>query len=332
MSRKTIFGLGLLLALGPSMFTAGACAQLPRANPYRVGYIVVASAEEQAHLTKAFEDGMRELGYVEGRNVVFERRFADGDPARLPELAADLVERKPDVIVTGANPVIGVIQRTTTTIPVVMGISRDPVGSGFIGSHARPGGNITGLAADPVPEVLGKDLEIFKEVVPRAKRVALLWNPVPPGADTYRRVAENAARQLGVAMQVVPVRRRNELDAAFEAMVREHADGVWVLPDPLTFTARKQVVSLAARHRLPAVYWQREYVDSGGLISYGANVAAHFRRAAWYVDRILNGARPEDLAVEQATKFELVINLKTARSLGLTIPPALLLRADDVIE
>ncbi len=183
-----------------------------------------------------------------------------------------------------------------------------------------------------MPEVLGKDLEIFKQVVPRAQRVALLWNPVPPGADTYRKVAEDAARKLGVAMQVVAVRGRNELDAAFEAMVRERADGVWVLPDPLTFTARNQVVALAARHKLPAVYWQREYVDSGGLLSYGVNVAEHFRRAAWYVDRILKGAKPDDLAVEQAAKFELVINLKTARTLGLTIPQSLLLRADDVIQ
>jgi putative tryptophan/tyrosine transport system substrate-binding protein len=269
---------------------------------------------------------------VEGRNVVFERRFADGDPGRLPELAADLVKRDPDVIVTGANPVIGAVKRVTTTIPIVMGISRDPVGAGFIASHARPGGNITGLASDPVPEVVAKDLEIFKALVPRAQRVALLWNPIPPGADTYRKVAENAARKLSVAMQVVEVRERNELEAAFEAIVRERADGVWVLPDPLTFTARKQVVALAARHRLPAVYWQREYVDSGGLISYGANVAEHFRRAAWYVDRILRGAKPGDLAVEQAAKFELVINLKTARTLGLTIPQSLLLRADDVVQ
>jgi len=328
--RIAAFAGGLVLAAAWIALPGAAVAQPGKV--YRVGYIVVATAEEQAHLTKAFEDGMRELGYVEGRNVVFERRFADGDPGRLPELAADLVKRNPDVIVTGANPVIGVIKRTTTTIPVVMGISRDPVGSGFITSHARPGGNITGLASDPVPEVLGKDLEILKQVVPRAQRVALLWNPDPPGADTYRRVAEDAARKLGVAMQVVAVRGRNELDAAFEAMVRERADGVWVLPDPLTFTARNQVVALAARHKLPAVYWQREYVDSGGLISYGVNVAEHFRRAAWYVDRILKGAKPDDLAVEQAAKFELVLNLKTARTLGLTIPQSLLLRADDVIQ
>jgi putative ABC transport system substrate-binding protein len=330
MSRHAAFAVGLVLATAGTALPGAAVAQLP-GKVHRIGYIVVASPEEQTHLTKAFEDGMRDAGYVEGRNVVYERRFAHGDPGRLPELAADLVKRAPDVIVTGANPVIGVVKQATTTIPVVMGISRDPVGAGFIASHARPGGNITGLAADPVPEVLGKDLEVFMEVLPRARRVALLWNPGPPGADTYRRVAQDAARRLGVAMQVVEVRARDELEAAFEAMVRERADGVWVLPDPLTFTARSQVVALAARHRLPAVYWQREYVDGGGLISYGANVAEHFRRAAWYVDRILKGAKPRDLPVEQAAKFELVVNLGTARELGLSIPPAVLQRADDLI-
>ena len=304
----------------------------PPAKVYRIGYLVLASPEEQTHMTKAFEEGMRELGYAEGRNVVFERRFAYGTPERLPELAAELVTLGVDVIVTGANPVIAAVKQATTTIPIVMSISRDAVAAGFIASLARPGGNITGLASDPTPEVLGKDLEIFKEVVPRAQRVALLWNPLPPGADTYRKVAERVARRLGVALQVVEVRARSELEGAFSAMVRERADGVWVLPDPLTFTARTQVVALAAKHRLPAVYWQREYVDSGGLISYGSNVADQFRRAASYVDRILKGAKPGDLPVEQAAKFELVVNLKTAKSLGLTIPQSLLLRADDVIQ
>ena len=330
MLREAVLGLGFVVAFGGWVIPGAARAQAP-AKVYRVGYIVVASAKEQAHLTRAFEDGMRELGYVEGRNVVYERRFADGDQGRLPELAAELVKRDVDVIVTGANPVIAVVKRATTTIPVVMGISRDPVGAGFIASYARPGGNITGLAADPMPDVLGKDLEVFKEILPRAQRVALLWNPVPPGADTYRSVAETAARRLGVAMQIVEVRERNDLEAAFDAMVRERADGVWVLPDPLTFTARRQVVALSMKHRLPSVYWQREYVDSGGLVSYGSSVATAFRRAAWYVDRILKGAKPGDLAVEQAAKFELVVNLGTAKALGLVIPQSLLLRADEVI-
>jgi putative ABC transport system substrate-binding protein len=325
-SAVLVLAMGAALAAGSSEPRAQATARV-----FRVGYIVVATPEEQAHLTRAFEDGMRDLGYVEGRDVVFERRFAHGDTARLPELAAELVRLGPDVIVTGGNPVIAAVRRSATTIPVVMGISRDPVGAGFVASYGRPGGNVTGLAADPMPDVLGKDLEVFKEIVPRAQRVALLWNPVPPGADTYRKVAENAARRLGVAMQVVEVRERNDLEAAFDAMVRERADGVWVLPDPLTFTARRQVVALSMKHRLPSVYWQREYVDSGGLVSYGSSVAAAFRRAAWYVDRILKGARPEDLAVEQAAKFELVVNLGTAKSLGLVVPQSLLLRADEVI-
>lgn len=331
MLRRAALGIGLALAIGAPGSAQAVTAQ-ERTKVYRIGYIVVASSEEQAHLTKVFEDAMRDLGYVEGRNVVFERRFAMGDPGRLPALAADLVKHNPDVIVTGANPVIDAVRRATRTIPVVMAISRDPVGSGFIASHARPGGNITGLASDPAPEVLAKDLEIFMGLVPSARRVALLWNPVPPGADTYRKVAEDAARKLGVTMQVVEIRERGGLEAAFEAMVRERADGLWVLPDPLTFTARGRVVALAARHRLPAVYWQREYVDSGGLISYGANVAEHFRRAASYVDRILKGAKPEDLAVEQAARFELVVNLSTAGALGLSIPQSLLLRADDVVR
>lgn len=330
MLRSAVFALGIGAIVAATAVASESRAQAS-AKVFRVGYIVVATPEEQAHLTRALEDGMRELGYVEGRNVVYERRFAHGDARRLPELAAELVKLGPDVIVTGANPVIEAVRRATTTLPVVMGISRDPVGAGFVASYARPGGNVTGLASDPASDVLGKDLEIFREIVPRAQRVALLWNPLPAGADTYRKAAENAARSLGVALQVVEVRARDDLGPAFDAIARDRADGVWVLPDPLTFTARRQVVALAAKHRLPAVYWQREYVDAGGLVSYGSNVASAFRRAAWYVDRILKGAKAGDLAVEQAAKFELVVNAGTARTLGLTVPQSLLLRADDVI-
>lgn len=330
MLRSAVFALGIGAIVAATALASESRAQAS-AKVFRVGYIVVATPEEQAHLTRALEDGMRELGYVEGRNVVYERRFAHGDARRLPELAAELVKLGPDVIVTGANPVIEAVRRATTTLPVVMGISRDPVGAGFVASYARPGGNVTGLASDPASDVLGKDLEIFREIVPRAQRVALLWNPLPAGADTYRKAAENAARSLGVALQVVEVRARDDLGPAFDAIARDRADGVWVLPDPLTFTARRQVVALAAKHRLPAVYWQREYVDAGGLVSYGSNVASAFRRAAWYVDRILKGAKAGDLAVEQAAKFELVVNAGTARTLGLTVPQSLLLRADDVI-
>ena len=317
----------LALALGAPPIDAQ-----PAGRPARIGYIVVATAVEQTHLTRAFEDGMRELGYVEGRNVVYERRFADGNAERLPELAAQLARLDLDVIVTGANPVISAVQQATAKTPIVMGTSRDPFGAGYIASYAHPGGNVTGLASDPSPEVLGKGLEVFREIVPHARRVALLWNPQPAGAATYRKAAEVAAHRLGIVLDVVEVRRRSELAGAFDAMTASRVDGVWVLPDPLVFTARTEVVALAAKHRLPAVYWQREFVDAGGLVSYGSNVAALFRRAASYVDRILKGAKPGDLAVEQAAKFELVVNLRTARELGLTVPAAVLLRADDVVQ
>lgn len=326
--RRAVLALAASAAV---LAGAGLAYAQPPERVFRVGTIVVATPEEQTHLTRAFEDAMRELGYVEGRNVVYERRFAHGDTRRLPALAAELAALRPDVILTGANPVVEAVMRATTTIPVVMGICRDPVGAGFVASLARPGGNVTGLASDPAPDVLGKDLEIFLEIVPHARRVALLWNPLPPGADTYRRVAEDAARRRGVALPVVEVRGRDELEPAFERMARDRVDGVWVLPDPLVFTARRQVVALAAKHRLPAVYWQREFVDAGGLVSYGSNVAAAFRRAASYVDRILRGAKPGELAVEQAATFELVVNAGTARALGLAIPASLLLRADHAI-
>ena len=316
----------LLLAAPPA-----ADAQ-PTGKVYRIGFIQTAAPNEIGHLIKALDEGLRELGYVEGRNVVFERRFAEGRQERLPALAAELVGLKVDVIVTGANPVIAAVKQATPTIPVVMAVSRDPVGAGFSASLARPGGNITGLANDPTPEILAKNLELLKEAVPRIARVAFLWNPVPPGAGTYRKVAESAARKLGVTFQPVEARGRNELEGAFAAMARERADGVVVAADPVFFSARSQIVLLAERHRLPVVYGQREYAEVGGLMSYGPNVAHQFRRAAIYVDKILKGARPGDLPVEQAAKFELVINLKTAQALGLTIPASLRLRADHIIE
>jgi len=325
--RRTFLLASTALLVAP--FT---CNAQPRGKMYRIGYILTATADEQEHLGKALDEGLRELGYAEGRNLVFERRFAGGKQERLPALAAELVRLNVDVIVTGSNPVITAVKQATATIPVVMAVSRDPVGSGFIASLARPGGNITGLTNDPAPEILGKNLELFKEAVPKASRVALLWNPVPPGAETYKKAAESAARKLGVTLQGVEVRGRDELEGAFAAMVRERADGLMVLPDPVTFTARSQVVLLAAKHRLPAVYWQREFVDLGGLMSYGSNLAHQFRRAAVYVDKILKGAKPGDLPVEQAAKFELVINQKTAKALGLTIGQSLLNRADEIIR
>ena len=255
-----------------------------------------------------------------------------GKQERLPALAAELVGLNVDVIVTGANPVIAAVKQATATIPVVMATSRDPVGSGFIASLARPGGNITGLTSDPTPDVQGKRLELLKQVLPRASRVALLWNPAPPGAETYRNIVEGAARRLGVSLQSVEVRGRNEFEGAFAKMARERVDGLVVLPDPVLFTARSQVVLLATKHRLPAVYHAKEFVDIGGLMSYGVSLVYQFPRTAVYVDKILKGAKPGDLPVEQATSLEFAINVKTAAALGLTIPPSVLLRADHVIE
>ena len=321
------------------LFASGALVVAPfavnsqtRGKMYRIGYIQTATPEEQESLTKAFDDGLRELGYVEGQNIVVERRFAWGRQELLPGLAMDLVRLNVDVIVTGGNPVIAAVKQATSTIPIVMGSSRDPVGAGFIASLARPGGNITGSTNDTGLEIVGKYLELLKEVVPHATRVALLLNPLPPGAANYRKAVEDAARSLGVTLRVVEAREREEFEGAFAAMVRDHVDGVLVQSDPVFFTARKQIVDLAAKNRLPAVYHAREVVEVGGLLSYGGSLDYQFRRAAAYVDKILKGAKPADLAVEQSAKIELVVNVKTAKALGLTIPQKLLIRADRVIE
>ncbi len=325
--RRFLAGTGAVL-LAPPLAAEGQ----PTGKVYRIGLILTATPSESAHLVKALDEGLRELGYVEGRNVMFERRFAEGRQERLPALAADLVRLKVDTLVTGSNPVIAAVKQASATIPVVMAVSRDPVSAGFIASLARPGGNITGLANDPAPEIIGKNLELLKEAAPRVSRVAFLWNPIPPGAGTYKNAVESAARSLGVTFQSVEVRGRNEFEGAFAAMVRERANGIVVATDPVILGPRSEVVLLAAKKRLPAVYGLREFPEAGGFMSYGPNVADQFRRAAVYVNKILKGAKPGDLPVEQATKFELVINLKTAKALGLTIPPSLLGRADEVIQ
>jgi len=323
----------ILVALGAGMFAAplAAVAQ-PTGKVYRIGFIQTAPRKEIGHLIKALDDGLRELGYVEGRNVVFERRFADGKQERLAALAVELVKLKVDIIVTGSNPVIAAVRQATATIPIVMAVSRDPVGSGFIASLARPGGNITGLANDPAPEIMGKNLELLKEVVPRASRVAFLWNPVPAGAAIYKNAVETAARNLGVTLQSVEIRAENEFESAFAAMIRERVNGVVVTSDPIFLGSRSQLVRLAGRHRLPTVYVQREFVEAGGLLSYGGNLAYQFRRAAVYVDKILKGAKPADLPVEQPTQFDLVVNMRTAKDLGIKIPNSVLALATKVIE
>jgi len=305
-------------------------AQAP-AKVHRIGFLTSRSPTDSPHLLEAFRQGLRELGYVEGQNIAIEYRFAEGRPERLPALAAELVRLKVDVIVTAAPPAHLAAKQATSTIPIVFVVTGDPVAEGLVASLARPGGNITGLSSI-APEVVGKQLELLKEVTPRVSRVAVLQNPSNHVHPAMLRQAEGAARALGVQLHTVQARTPPEIDAAFEAMRSQRAGGVLVLRDLLFLAQRTQIAALAAKSRLPAVYGNKEVAEAGGLMAYGANTPQMYRRAATYVDKILKGAKPADLPVEQPTKFELVINLKTAKALGLTIPPSLLQRADEVIQ
>jgi putative ABC transport system substrate-binding protein len=251
---------------------------------------------------------------------------------RLNSLAEELVDLKVDVIVTGGNPVVAAVQRATKGIPIVMAASRDPVVSGFVQSLSHPGGNITGLTSDPAPEIFTKNVGLLKEMLPAASRIALLWNSRSPGANAYRKLASKAASELGLTLVSVEAFGRDEFEQAFATIMTERADGVVVLPDPLFFTARSQITLLAAKYKLPAVYHAKEFVEAGGLVSYGSNLVHQFRRASAFVDKILKGTKPAELPVEAATKFELVLNLKTARAIGVAMPSSLLARADEVIE
>jgi len=300
----------------------------------RIGYLAFNLAAAP-HLQEAFRQGLRDLGYVEGRNVVIEYRDAEGKIERLPALAAELVALKVDVILaaTGTPQALAAKQATRTT-PIVFTSVADPVTSGLVTSLARPGGNVTGLSI-LAPELVGKRLELLKQAVPGVSRVAVLWQPGGLGERTEKDMlkgAEVAARALGVRLQVVEARGPADFDRAFSDMTRARAGALTVLPSSMFFNERRRLVDLAAKNRLPAVYPWREGVDAGGLMAYGAKQADLYRRAATYVDKILKGAKPADLPVEQPTTFELVINLKTAKALGLTIPPSLLGRADQVIE
>ncbi len=286
------------------------------------------------HLRVAFRQGLRDLGYVEGRNVVIEYRDAEGKLERLPALAAELVALKVDVIVAPNTPAALAAKQATRTLPIVFTTAPDPVQSGLVTNLARPGGNVTGLSI-LAPELIGKRLEQLTQAVPGVNRVAALWQPGALGERTDKdnlKAAEVAARALGVRLQFVEARGPADIDRAFSEMTRARAGGLTVLSTPMFGSERRRLVDLAAKNRLPAVYQFREYVDAGALMSYGPDLADLYRRAATYVDKILKGAKPGDLPVEQPTKFELVINMKTAKALGLTIPPSVLLRADEVIQ
>jgi putative ABC transport system substrate-binding protein len=299
---------------------------------YRIGYLTGGLSTDSPVLREAFRQGLRELGWVEGQNVVIEYRFAEGRYDRLPELAAELVRLKVDIIVTVATPAAVAAKDATATIPIV-GISLgDPVGIGLIASLARPGGNVTGLSYSVGLELVRKQLELLKEIVPKVRRVAILSNPANPFHAFATRDVKGAARSLGVQLQLLEARGPTEFDGAFAAMVKKRVGALVVVPDQMFQLHRTRLADLVARSRLPAAYGIREYVEAGGLISYGTSLPDLWRRAATYVDKILKGAKPGDLPVEQPTKFELVINLKTAKALGLTIPPSLLARADEVIH
>ena len=280
---------------------------------------------------EGFFQGMRELGYVEGQNILVEGRFYGDQTERLPDLAAELVRLKVDVIVAGAAPAPEAARRATTTIPIVMATHTDPVGSGLVASLAKPGKNVTGLSTLG-PELVGKRLQLLKEAVPGISRVAVLSNPTDTSQALLLREAQVAARSLKVQLQVLEARAPSDFAGAFSAMTKERAGGVIIFTSSMFYNERTRIAELATRSRLPAIYSVKDFAEAGGLMAYGVNLGESFRRAATYVDKILKGAKPADLPVEQPTKFELVINLKTVKALGLTIPPSLLQRADEVIQ
>jgi len=329
MDRRTF-----IYAIAGGLVIARSAAEAQQAAKIaRIGYLATNPAASP-HLREAFLQGLRDLGYVEVRNLVIEYREAEGKADRLPALAAELVALKVDVIVASGTLAALAAKQATRTLPIVFSPAGDPVGSGLVTSLARPGGNVTGLSAF-APELVGKRLELLKQAVAGVSRVAVLWQPGAFGErtekDTVKR-AEVAARDLGVPLQFVEARGPADFDRAFSDMTRARAGALTVLPSNMFNSERRRLVDLAAEKRLPAVYSARELVDAGGLMSYGANLADLNRRAATYVDRILKGTKPADLPVEQPTKFELVINLKTAKALGLTIPQSVLGRADEVIQ
>ncbi len=297
----------------------------------RVGFLIGGSASATSGRTEAFRQGLRELGYVEGKNIVIEYRYAEGKLDRLPALAAELVRLKVDVIVTAGPSPTRPAKEATATIPVVMTQDNDPVANGFVASLARPGGNITGLST-LAPEISGKRLELMKEIIPKLSRVTVFGTSTMPGHAQSSREIELAAGAFKVQVQHLDVLGPKDIETAFRAASKERADAVLTLNSPILNSHRPQLVELAVRNRLPAMYARRESVEDGGLVFYGVSLLDLDRRAAAYVDKILKGAKPGDLPVEQPTKFEFIINLKAAKQIGLTIPPNVLARADKVIR
>jgi putative ABC transport system substrate-binding protein len=307
-------------------------AQRP-ASVARIGFLSPASPAGGWDIRlQAFRDGLRELGYVEGKNLQLETRWGEGNLERLPVLAAELVQLKVDVIVAASSPAVVAARQATRTIPIVMPLSSDPVGDGLVASLAHPGGNITGLSVMS-PELGEKRIQLLKEIFPKLSHAMdVLWNPDYVGMRARFEQALAAAPAVGLSVRSVEARDTRELNAALDAIIPEHPDALLILVDPLTLSQRSRIVDFAAEQRLPAIYESSDFVDVGGLISYGTNGRDQFRRAASYVDRILRGAKPGDLPIEQPTTFELVINMRAAKALGITIPQSVLIRADRVIE
>ena len=323
MDRRTFLGcvIGGVLA-------APLAAEARAARVWRIG--VLANTTAKSPRWTPFHAALRDLGYVEGQNIAVEWRASEGRVERLPDLAADLVRRKVDVIVADGNAAIAAAQRATKTIPIVTVLAQDPVASGFTDNLARPGSNITGLTTQAT-DSQGKQLQLLKGAVPTASRVIVLWDPSEPGRQVQAKEAEVVARRLGLQAQLVEAREFTDLDSMFAAMALQKPDAVLVHPSQMIFTHRARIAELAVRSRLPAI-GPRWLSEAGGLLSYSARDSDLFQRAAHYVDKLLKGAKPEDLPIEQPTKFDLVINLKTAQALGVTIPQSLLLRADEVIQ
>ena len=326
--RRIGFTVVLIVSLLAAPLAAGA---QPAGKMVRIGRLDAASDAADAVRWKAFRDRLRELGYAEGQNVVFESRWASGQLGRLPGLAKELVDAQVDILVAATSEAALAAKGATRTIPVVTATGADPVELGIVASLSRPGGNITGVFS--LSNELGaKRVELLKQLIPRISRLAILRNPDNLASALTGRGIESAAKPLGVTVQILGVRSPSDLDAAFVGLKRAHADAVFLAENTVFFAERRRIADLAVRHRLPMSVQAKEYVEAGGLVSYGPSYPDQFKRAADYVDKILKGAKPADLPVEQPTKFELVINLKTAKALGLTIPQSVLLRADQVIE
>ena len=324
--REFITLLGGAVATWP----LAARAQRPIAAA-RIAFLGAESASTNQHFFEAFRQGMREHGYVDGQNVTLLERWAEGRSERFPELVEELIKLKSDVILAVSLPAAVAAKNATTMIPVVF-IASDPLGAGLVPSLARPGANLTGFSLFLGDEFSSKWLELLKEAVPSAARVAVVWNPVNPASSHYVAVLQAAARKLGIMLHIEAMSDPNQFEGAFAAMVAAGAQGLIIVVDPLTVRYRDRIVDLAMRNRLPAMYGLREFADAGGLIVYGVNVPYLCRRAAVYVDKIIKGATVAELPVEQPTHFEFIINLKTARALGIEVPPTLLARADEVIE